>query len=121
MKGRWESAIRPSIGIRTIKAQRVSIVSVNIYATVTSPRSQVTKRRGIIADERNHDSCRSILVFYHLKIRSVRESDICRGLRVLILGLEQDDGSPIGDLRFCKDGPNLLNIARRRSANAIGQ
>ena len=82
-------------------------MSVNVYRSIASPRCLMSLGGNIVADEGDNNASISILVFYRLKVVTIRELCARSGPRVLILGLKKDDWSSIGDLRF---GDNFSDV-----------
>lgn len=88
-------------------------MAIDVDCTLTGTGCVVTASIGIIADEGNHDSCITSMIFDVLHVRAVGEIFIATASsRVLIFGLVQNDRSTVGDLRLCNGLRDVRGVAK---------
>lgn len=95
-------------------------MAVNVNCSLPSARSIVTRSRGIVVDQRDHDTGITSLVFNVLHVHWVGELDAAAATSVLIFGLIQDNRTAIGDLVLSNGCSDVRSVAVTKSAGAIG-
>lgn len=76
------------------------------------------RSRGIVIDQRYHDTGITSLVFNVLHVHRVGELDTAAATSVLILGLIQDNWTAIGNLVLGNRCSDMRNVAVTKSAGA---
>lgn len=130
---RRQVAVGPSVRVRAVKVQRVTVITVAGGISTSDERGTVmehlhvnTTRRArhkvaiwtsIIADEGDDDASISVLLLHVFKINRVGEfrNNARVGAGVLVFGLEENNWSAIGDLCFRDNLADFFDVA------AIGQ
>jgi hypothetical protein len=86
-------------------------MTVYINCSRSSARSEVTVRVGVVEDGWYNNSSVSESLFDRCHVHLIGEIGITRHcLRVLILGLVENNRSPLGNLGLCNDLANVAGI-----------
>lgn len=86
-------------------------MAVDIYGAFASPGGIVAASPGIVANKRNDNAGIASLVFDVLHVGTIGEVVNANSTAVLILGLEEDDGSTICDLTLGNCGTDIFHVA----------
>jgi len=93
---RGQSIVRPLIGTCRVKAERVTIVPVNIHSDVVGTiRSEVTLGGCVVVDEGHHDASIAVLILYVLEVDWVGDSDTLTALVYSFSGCKRMTGPPL--------------------------
>jgi hypothetical protein len=76
----------------------------------------MTSRESIVVYHGNYDASLAILLIHVAHVGRIWKLEALRRTTVLILWLQQYDGSAIGDLSFSYDFANIFDIAASRLA-----
>jgi hypothetical protein len=90
-----EVSVRPSIRMRTIKAERIAVMAIDSDGTLTGAGSKISFGCCIVAYERDYYTIVAVHLLNSGKVLTIGELYIRQSLRVFVLRLEEDHGAAI--------------------------